>query len=163
VNLRLALGVAVFILMLAPMLILLTLAMFPNPSCTSDTVVRATSPSGRVEALLNEENCGATTSFGYVVSLRPGASSGANRINVASAYGAVRNDDAYGMNLVWIDENTLEVQYWKARWVTIEHPSISIDGVTVTTRMKADVRDETAPAGGMLVNIQRRSAGGAAK
>jgi hypothetical protein len=163
VNLRLALrsalGVAVFILMLAPMPILLTFALFPNPSCTSDTVVRATSPSGRFEALLDEENCGATTSFAYVVGLRPVASSRADRINVASAYGAVRNDQAYGMNLVWVDENTLEVQYWKARWVTIEHPSISIDGVPVTTRKKADVRDESAPAGGMLVNIQRRSSG----
>jgi hypothetical protein len=67
------------------------------------------------------------------------------------------------MTLVWVDENTLEVQYWKARWATMEHPSASIDGVTITTRMKADVRDESAPAGGMLYNIERRSAAGGAK
>jgi hypothetical protein len=125
--------------------------------------VRVTSPSGRVEALLDENNCGATTSFEYVVSLRAVASAATVGVRVASAYGAVRNNDAYGMNLVWIDNNTLEVQYGEARWVTMEHPSISIDGVTITTRMKADVRDESAPVGGMLVNIQRRSAGGAPK
>jgi hypothetical protein len=60
------------------------------------------------------------------------------------------------MNLVWIDESTLQVQYWKAHWVTMERPSVSIDGVTITTRMKADVLDKTAPAGGMLYNIGRR-------
>ena len=88
------------------------------------------------------------------------ASSIANGVHVASAYGAVRNDQAYGMNLVWLNESTLEIQYWEARWVTLEHPDVSVDGTTITTRMKADVRDESAPAGGMLYNIQRRSAGG---
>jgi hypothetical protein len=67
------------------------------------------------------------------------------------------------MNLVWIDESTLEVQYWKAHWVTMDHPSVSIDGATVTTRMKADVRDESAPAGGMLFSIRRQSAAGGAR
>jgi hypothetical protein len=154
VNLRLALSRAVFLI--------LTGCDSPFP-CSNDTVVRVTSSSGRVEALLNEENCGATTSFAYVVSLRAVASPATAGVRVASAYGAIRNDDAYGMNLVWIDENTLEVQYWQARWVTLEHSSKSIDGLTITTRMKADVRDESAPAGGMLVNIQRRPAEGAAK
>jgi hypothetical protein len=67
------------------------------------------------------------------------------------------------MTLVWVDENTLEAQYWKARWATIEYPSISIGGVTITTRLTADVRDEAAPAGGMLIHIQRQSAAGGAK
>jgi hypothetical protein len=110
--------------------------------------------------VLDENGCGATTSFGYVVALRPAASSVADGVRVASAYGAVRNDQAYGMNLVWIDENTLEIQYWKARWATLENPDASVGGGTITTRMKADVRDESAPAGGMLYNIERRSAAG---
>jgi hypothetical protein len=55
---------------------------------------------------------------------------------------------------LWVDENMLEIQYWKARWVTLEHPDVSVVGATITTRMKADVRDESAPAGGMLYNIQ---------
>jgi hypothetical protein len=141
---------------------LATLAVVLDP-CSSDTVVRAASPSGHVEALLDENGCGATTSFGYVVSLRPAASSVANGVHVASAYGAVRNDRAYGMNLVWADENTLEIQYWKAHWVTLERPDVSVDGATIATRMKADVRDESAPAGGMLYNIKRRSAAGGAR
>lgn len=149
-NLRLALGLALGVAVCLIPMILLWTSMFPNPSCSVDTVVRATSPSGRVEALLDEKNCGATTSFAYVVSLRAVASSTTAGVPVASAYGAVRNDDAYGMNLRWIDENTLEVQYWKARWVTVEHPSISIDGVTIEIRMEAGVRDESALAGEML-------------
>ena len=119
---------------------------------SSDTVACAKSPSGAVEALLDENNGGATTSFGYVVSLRAVSSSATTGVRVASAYGAVRNDHAYGMTLVWVDANTLEIQYWQARWATVERPSVSIDGMTVTTRVKAGVRDESAPAGGMLYN-----------
>lgn len=148
-------GVGSVLMLAGPFLLMLAL---PEPFCSSDTVVRARSPSGLVEALLDENNCGATTSFSYVVSLRSVASSQDNGVHVASAYGAVRNDDAYGMNLVWVDENTLEVQYWKARWVTLEAPDVSVDGASITTRMKADVRDESAPAGGMPYNIERRSA-----
>jgi|SRR5712671_5556823 len=119
---------------------------------SSDTVACAKSPSGAVEALLDENNGGATTSFGYVVSLRAVSSSATTGVRVASAYGAVRNDHAYGMTLVWVDENTLEIQYWQAGWTTVERPSVSIDGMTITTRIKAGVRDESAPAGGMLYN-----------
>jgi hypothetical protein len=152
VNPRLALGPIAFLILTG----------CSDSGGTVATVARVKSPSGRVEALLDENNGGATTSFGYVVSLRPVSSPTATGIRVASTYGAVRNDRAYGMNLVWVGENTLEIQYWKARWATIEHPSIAIDGDTITTRMKADVRDEAAPAGGMLYNVQRRSTAGGA-
>ena len=123
-------GVGLVLMLAGPFLLILA---WPEPSCSSDTVVRASSPSGHIEAVLDENGCGATTSFGYVVSLKPVASSMANGVRVASAYGAVRNDDAYGMNLVWVDENTLEVQYWKAQWVTLEAPDVSVDGTSITT------------------------------
>jgi hypothetical protein len=145
-------------LALSPILFLILAGCFSSDS--SDTVARTLSPSGAVEALLDENNGGATTSFGYVVSLRAVSSSATTGVRVASAYGAVRNDQAYGMALVWADANTLEIQYWQARWATVERPSISIDGMTITTRMKAGVRDESAPAGGMLYNIQHRPAAG---
>src|SRR5712671_6554482 len=88
VNLRLA---------LSPILSLILTGCFSSDS--SDTVARAKSPSGAVEALLDENNGGATTSFGYVVSLRAVSSSATTGVRVASAYGAVRNDHAYGMTL----------------------------------------------------------------
>jgi hypothetical protein len=169
VKQKLALVATGLVLVLAGLVLLVAGAvliepLIPRPDpCRTDTVVRAASQSGRVEALLDEINCGATTSFGYVVSLRPVASSMASGVRVASAYGAVRNEDAYGMNLVWVDENTLEIQYWKARWATLEHPDASVDGGTIATRMKADVRDETAPAGGMIYNRERRSAAGSGR
>ena len=141
VNLRLA---------LSPILSLILTGCFSSDS--SDTVARAKSPSGAVEALLDENNGGATTSFGYVVSLRAVSSSATTGVRVASAYGAVRNDHAYGMTLVWVDANTLEIQYWQARRATVERTSVLIGGTTITTRMKAGVRDESAPAGGMLYN-----------
>jgi hypothetical protein len=147
VNLRLA---------LSPVLFLLLAGCFNGGS--SDTVAHAKSPSRAVEALLDENNGGATTSFGYVVSLRA-VSSSSSVVRVASAYGAVRNDKAYGMALVWVDANTLEIQYWQARWATVERPSVLIDGMTIRTRMTAGLRDESAPAGGMLYNMRPSAAG----
>jgi hypothetical protein len=66
------------------------------------------------------------------------------------------------MTLIWVDANTLEIQYWQARWATVERPSVSIDGITIATRMKAGARDESAPAGGMLYNVQHFSPAGCA-
>jgi hypothetical protein len=63
---------------------------------------------------------------------------------------------------IWVDAFA-RFQYWKARWVTLEAPDVSIDGTSITTRIKVDVRDESAPAGGMLYNIERRSAAGGVK
>jgi hypothetical protein len=151
VNLRLALSSILFLLLVG---------CFSSDS--SDTVARAKSPSGNVEALLDENNSGATTSFGYVVSLRAVSSSAPTGLRVASAYGAVRNDKGYGMTLVWADANTLEIQYWQARLATVDRPSVLVDGMTITTRMKAGVRDESAAAGGMLYNVQHPSAAGRA-
>jgi len=125
---------------------------------SSDTVARVKSPSGRVEAILDETNGGATTSFGYVVSLKATSAPATEVIRVANAYGAVRSDRAYGVNLVWVNEHILEIQYLEARWAKVERAKVLIDGVWITIRLKSGVRDETAPAGGMLDNIEQRQA-----
>jgi hypothetical protein len=119
---------------------------------SSVQVATAKSPSGRAEAILTETNGGATTSFGYIVSLK-GASPDGEPTPVASLYGATRNPQAYGANLVWLDGRTLEVQYLTAKTAKIERASVIVNGQTLTVRLRAGVVDKAAPAGGMEYNL----------
>lgn len=118
-----------------------------------DTVATVKSPNGLVEAILDETNGGATTDFGYEVSLK-GVSSGQRAVRVAKLYGAIRNESAYGVNLVWLSNQALEIQYWKAERAEIEQ-SPAVNGQQIAVRFKAGVLDELAPAGGMDYNLHR--------
>ena len=118
-----------------------------------DEVAKVTSPDGGVVAVLIETNGGATTSFGYEIWLRDkNAGSGEQ---VGTLYGAVRNDDAYGANLRWTDDRELSVEYLNARTEKLEKSRLFIAGREVRVVFKPHVSDPTAPAGGMLFNLER--------
>src|SRR5690348_12320464 len=79
-------------------------------SPSREEVSRVASPSGDLVATVIEINGGAATSFGYEVRIaRKGFSVGGTK--VASLYGAVRNDHAYGVNLRWVSDQELHVEY----------------------------------------------------
>lgn len=123
-----------------------------------DEVARVPSPDGRVDAVLMETNGGATTSFGYEVHVvekgRPASD------QVARLYGAGRNENAYGANLKWISDNELVVEYLDARDQTLERASVSVAGRAIKVSLRSGVSDPTAPAGGMLYNLERTRGGG---
>jgi hypothetical protein len=123
-------------------------------SPNADTVATVKSPDGKVEAILEETNGGATTSFGYIVSLK-GLSPEQKPVRVATLYDATRNETAYGVNLVWRNNQALEIRYWKAETAEIEIPSVSVSGQSITIRFTTGVRDRTAPSGGMDYNLHR--------
>jgi hypothetical protein len=122
-----------------------------------DEVARVPSPDGRVEAVLMETNGGATTSFGYEVHVvekgRPASD------QVAWLYGASRNENACGANLKWISDNELVVEYLEARDQTLGRASVSVAGRAIKVSLRSGVRDPTAPAGGMLFNLERTRGG----
>lgn len=70
-----------------------------GPVISRDEVARMSSPDGRLDAIVFETNGGATTSFGYKVEVaKKGSRSGTEGANL---YGAVRNAQAYGVNIRW--------------------------------------------------------------
>lgn len=73
-----------------------------------DKVAEAWSPDGQTVAVLYEENGGATTSLAYEVTL--GTKNSPGQKSVASLYGAVRNREAYGVDLKWSDSSTLVLE-----------------------------------------------------
>lgn len=117
-----------------------------------DEVARVPSPDGALQAFVVETNAGATTSFGYEVWVAGKGDREATQ--VASLYGAVRNENAYGVNLKWSSDTALLIQYFDARDAEIEKSKLQIAGREVSVRLQDRVLDSTAPAGGMLYNLR---------
>ncbi len=121
-------------------------------SPSRDEVVRVVSPSGDLIATVVEINGGATTSYGYEVRIsRVGFTFGG--AEVASLYGAVRNDRAYGVNLRWVSDRELCVEYLAAEFSKVVPSRTHNPSVHVV--LKPGVLDPSAPPGGMLYNLQK--------
>jgi hypothetical protein len=120
-------------------------------SASRDEVAAVPSPDGEVEAVVIETNGGATTSFGYEIQLRDRNRRHSER--VAYIYGAVRNEKAYGVNVKWMSNRELRLQYLTAKNETLERPSVVIAGHEISVGLQMGVLDPSAPAGGMLYNL----------
>ena len=118
-------------------------------------VAHLVSPNGSFEAVLTETNGGATTSFGYEVSIAPKGAGKAE--SVASLYGAVRNEQAYGVNLSWVDNHTLRVQYLRAKAVQNVAKTVIVQGQQIAIQMQSGIEDSRAPRGGMHYNLIEQS------
>jgi hypothetical protein len=120
---------------------------------SKDEVARVVSPSGKVDALLFESNGGATTSFGYeaYVVERGAKPTGSP---VVSLYGAVRNEHAYGANLVWSSPDSLAVEYLSAKSTKLNANTQSVGTQTIRFALREGLTDNTAPSGGMLFNLR---------
>lgn len=122
---------------------------------SSYEVAHVPSPNGRLEAVLTETNGGATTSFGHEVSI--GTKGAKALVHVASLYGAVRNDQAYGVNLNWAGDHILRVQYLRAKAVQNVSKSVTVGGQQVEVELQSGVEDPSAPSGGMHYNQTKES------
>ena len=121
-----------------------------------DEVARATSPSGKVDAVLVETNGGATTSFGYEIYVVPARGSTWLHKRVAFLYAAARNEQAYGVNLRWARPSDLAIEYLEARQENLALPNIDVAGEQVRVSLRSGVNDLKAPPGGMLYNLEGR-------
>lgn len=123
---------------------------------SEDEVARVLSPSGKVEAVLVETNGGATTSFGYRIFLVTKGQKWNKGVEVAFLYGAGRNDRAYGVNLKWSTAENLRVEYFKAKQADLLKKLVEIADQNITIELQDGIKDENAPAGGMLYNLQKQ-------
>src|SRR4051812_23442156 len=93
--------------------VLLITLLFGCSHVSRDEVAKQSSPDVTIEAILYETNGGATTSFGYEAVLR--ATNTSQGVIVANLYGAVRNASAYGVNLKWLNDRELVLEYLTAK------------------------------------------------
>jgi hypothetical protein len=124
-----------------------------GPTFSNDEVARVSSPDGTMDAVLFESNAGATTSFGYEVQL--GAKGVRTGKSVARFYGAVRNSQAYGVDLRWQRNDTLSIEYLTTKAPPRVQDLVDVNGRAVRIVTHSGVEDRSAPAGGMLWNLHQ--------
>ena len=125
-------------------------------SSESHEVADVVSPNGAFKAVVTESNGGATTSFGYDVGV--GLNQNDKSKRVATLYGATRNTDAYGVNLHWLGNDTLQIEYFKAKAIFNVLSAIEVSGHPVRIVLVGGRFDPTAKPGGMGFNRPKGSA-----
>ena len=123
---------------------------------TYDEVARVSSPNGLVDAVLVETNGGATTSFGYVVFLETDSFWGTKQTKVGHLYGAIRSDNAYGVNLVWVTGTTLQLEYLKTQDIFFRLTKVEVADIDFKILFRSGIYDPDAPSGGMHYNLMGR-------
>ena len=122
-------------------------------SSSNDKVAQAWSPDGQIVATLYEENGGATTSFGYSVTLN--TKSNPEQKPAASLYGALRSREAYGVNLKWSDSSTLVLECFSLKGTPQLQTPVDLGDRSVAIKLRTGVEDVSAPSGGMAYNLKR--------
>jgi len=120
---------------------------------SKDVVAVVESADKKYKAILVETNGGATTSFGYEIFIEP-ISARQRQHLVARLYAAGRNESAYGANLVWIGPRILAVHYLRARTEELKMARPIINGEQFFVRLRNGIRDDSAPPGGMLYDLE---------
>jgi hypothetical protein len=124
-----------------------------DASSARDEVSSVPSPDGQVQAVLFGTNGGATTSFGYDVEFHDRHN---HSVTVAKVSGAVRNAEAFGIDLRWTDRDALTTEYMKAKGEWHVNKPVQIGGRSYRVRLLSEIDDPSAPSGGMLYNLKRK-------
>lgn len=126
-----------------------------------DEVASVVSPDGNYQCIVFERNGGATTSFSYWLFLRSKKAkkgSFAERFTpeeqIASLYGACRSEQAYGVNVKWINTRTIQIECLSSGESELFTP-VKLEGNEFRVLLKQGILDPTAPAGGMFYNLQK--------
>jgi len=61
--------------------------------------------------------------------------------------------------LKWVDDNQVAIEYWDARQQSLERASVNVAGRIIKVSLRSGINDPTAPAGGMLYNLERTRSG----
>ena len=138
------------------MLSVVVAALLVGMACSRDEVARVRSPSGNTEAVLIESHGGATTSFRYAVYVETKDEFFRSSTNVASLYGAVRNECAYGVSLKWQNDEHLVVEFLDAKKASLLRPVVEIGSRHVQVSLETGRPDPTAPCGSMFYNVEAR-------
>ena len=119
-------------------------------------VALSTSPNGAIDAIVIESNGGATTSFSYDVCLAPRGGHCTVSESLVQLYDAVRNEQAYGVNVHWANDSLIQVEYLEAKRTKVLQPTSVADGRIINVALHPGIADPSAPSGGMLYNLQGR-------
>lgn len=118
-------------------------------------VARARSSSGRLDAVLVEEDSGAAMGIRYKVFVVPHrAFVPRHSMDHVAVFGEIRrSDSALGLNLRWRRGDTLALEYLRASRYDMARPTLVAPLGPAAIVLRPGVVDSTAPAGSMLRNL----------
>ena len=124
--------------------------------CTShEQIARATSPNGRLDALVLESDCGAVCDVVDEVWVVPRGCRRGDR--VALFDDAIRSERAWGVTVRWDSADHLVIEYLRADQASLLMRKTVIAGQDVQVSMRGGISDPLAPAGEMPKNLPRQN------
>lgn len=109
--------------------------------CSShNEVQRLTSPDGKVDAIVIESDCGPVCDVVDDVELAPKGSHSGER--VAWFDSAVRNENAWGVDLKWPDADSLSIEYLRADKAELLKENVDISGEVVSVSLREKSKEE---------------------
>jgi len=90
--------------------IIIYIAFSLHTPCKYTEIQRIASPSQNLCAIVIEDNCGATTDFGYSVRLSSCLENVPSR-EIVHLYGPYRGNGSSGIDVRWTNDNELSIQY----------------------------------------------------
>ncbi|MEJ2871583.1 hypothetical protein WCD74_27740 [Actinomycetospora sp. OC33-EN08] len=120
------------------------------PDVERTEVVRVPSPDGALDAVVVQTSAGASTPFGYLVTVPPHGCAAADE-PVLRVVGASRSASAAGVTVAWVGPRTVRVGWLDARFRDPDADVVTLDGPEgpVSVVSGAGASDATAPPGGM--------------
>lgn len=99
--------------------------------CSDRVFTTEYSPGNKFKAVVTERNCGATTSYNYIIKV--GRSDQSYFLKeVGWVYGAVLDESKYGVHTTWLNDSTIQVSYYKCRHNNVEPGPVTLDGTGIT-------------------------------
>lgn len=128
---------------------LVGLAAVAVDGCTSSgEAARERSPDGFLDALVIETTARGATSHQVVIA--PQGQPTSAGVAVASFAGALRSETSLGVNLVWVGNRALRIEYLRAARADLEtKPFVRVAGREVSVGLVPGLTDHAAPPGPM--------------
>lgn len=123
-------------------------ALLSSCSDEGEEALKAASPNGKYQAIVMESSEGSTTSYYYRVCVVQPEEKCSKRSEVAMLYDAARSRTSYGVNLLWTDNDHLEIRYLIAKQATISRTKSASN---VLIELKAGIDDPNAKPGAMTM------------
>jgi hypothetical protein len=135
---------------------ILILFLVLNGCSRNNEVLRVTSPSGKVDAVVyeSESDLAFVECCNYEVHLVEHKQMSSIDVLAVTLKGAMRNANSHGINVHWRDDINLVLDYSHAKSVNKYDKSISIAGSNIEVTLKDGIVDTLARSGTMLFDMK---------
>ena len=133
---------------IAALVIALTSCELSSPH-RSEEVFRLSSPDRLIDAIVLEGSSGATTSYTYEILVVDQGGAVSDSIPVGRVFGALRNENSWGVTVRWKSPTTLTVDYLRAEGREDVESRVFVGARAIEILWHSGRQDSAAPSGSM--------------